>query len=51
MEIDGASSEQPDNDPLALEEGEDVPTTFPGHEQLLPVNIFLLFNYILYKYK
>ncbi|XP_034942689.1 large proline-rich protein BAG6 [Chelonus insularis] len=34
MEVDTTSDDQPTNDPLL--DGEEVPTTFPGHNNLLP---------------
>lgn len=38
METEGASGTGLMNDPLDVDDGEEVPASFPGHEQLLPVN-------------
>lgn len=43
METEEASSNQTINDPLELGDGEEVPTSFAGHEELLPVSLLVLF--------
>ena len=38
METEEASGNRTIEDPLALEDDQEIPTTFPGHQEVLPVS-------------